>query len=179
MLTDDIPRFALSVRQPWAWAIIHAGKDIENRTWKPGNPGLRFRGDLAIHAARGMTQDEYEDACDSIEHLCGLRVPPAIELHRGGIIGVARLTDIVLASTSRWFAGKHGLVLADAVPVPFVPAAGNLGFYDWRDLPVTEMPAPPKWMTGEPAAARAPKPPKPIIAQEAILESVGQLSLFD
>jgi len=23
----------LSVRQPWAWAIIYAGKTIENRTW--------------------------------------------------------------------------------------------------------------------------------------------------
>ena len=25
------PNKALSVRQPWAWAIIHGGKDIENR----------------------------------------------------------------------------------------------------------------------------------------------------
>jgi hypothetical protein len=23
---------ALTVRQPWAWAIVHGGKDIENRT---------------------------------------------------------------------------------------------------------------------------------------------------
>ena len=26
---------ALSIRQPWAWLILHAGKDIENRDWKP------------------------------------------------------------------------------------------------------------------------------------------------
>ena len=26
------PSVALSVRQPWAWAIIHGGKDVENRT---------------------------------------------------------------------------------------------------------------------------------------------------
>lgn len=25
---------ALSIRQPWAWLIINAGKDIENRDWK-------------------------------------------------------------------------------------------------------------------------------------------------
>lgn len=37
----DIPHLALSVRQPWAWAIIHAGKDIENRTWQAVNHGLR------------------------------------------------------------------------------------------------------------------------------------------
>ena len=25
---------ALSIRPPWAWAILHAAKDVENRTWK-------------------------------------------------------------------------------------------------------------------------------------------------
>jgi hypothetical protein len=36
---------ALTVQQPWAWAIIHGTKRIENRTtaWK-------YRGPLAIHA---------------------------------------------------------------------------------------------------------------------------------
>lgn len=36
---------ALTVQQPWAWAIVHGGKDVENRTtaWK-------HRGQLAIHA---------------------------------------------------------------------------------------------------------------------------------
>lgn len=36
---------ALTVQQPWAWAIIHGGKSVENRTqlWK-------YRGPLAIHA---------------------------------------------------------------------------------------------------------------------------------
>jgi hypothetical protein len=28
----DLPRLAISVRQPWAWAIIHGGKPLENRT---------------------------------------------------------------------------------------------------------------------------------------------------
>lgn len=35
--------FALSVRQPWAWAIIFAGKDIENRSWQAVNHGLNQR----------------------------------------------------------------------------------------------------------------------------------------
>lgn len=38
---------ALTVRQPWAWAIIHGGKNIENRTWQ-----TKHRGDLAIHTAQ-------------------------------------------------------------------------------------------------------------------------------
>ena len=32
---------ALSIRQPWAWAIINAGKDIENRQWP-----TKFRGSI-------------------------------------------------------------------------------------------------------------------------------------
>lgn len=36
---------ALTVQNPWAWAIIHGGKRVENRTimWK-------YRGPVAIHA---------------------------------------------------------------------------------------------------------------------------------
>jgi hypothetical protein len=41
---------AITVRQPWAWAIINAGKDIENRTWN-----TNFRGRVAIRAGMGMT----------------------------------------------------------------------------------------------------------------------------
>jgi hypothetical protein len=41
---------ALTVRQPWAWAIIHGGKLIENRTqpWA-------YRGPLAIHAGTQLS----------------------------------------------------------------------------------------------------------------------------
>lgn len=39
---------ALTVRQPWAWAIIHGGKNIENRDWAPRvSPGR-----IAIHAGK-------------------------------------------------------------------------------------------------------------------------------
>ena len=37
----------LTVRQPWAWAIVHGGKDIENRT---RNVAGAYRGPVAIHA---------------------------------------------------------------------------------------------------------------------------------
>jgi hypothetical protein len=26
---------ALTIRQPWAWAIAYGGKDVENRSWRP------------------------------------------------------------------------------------------------------------------------------------------------
>jgi hypothetical protein len=39
----------LTVRQPWAWAIIHGGKDVENRV---RNIAGDYRGPVAIHAAQ-------------------------------------------------------------------------------------------------------------------------------
>jgi hypothetical protein len=41
---------ALTIRQPWAWAIAAAGKDVENRSWHTG-----YRGPLAVHA--GLAND--------------------------------------------------------------------------------------------------------------------------
>lgn len=34
---SDIPRLALSVRQPWAWAIIHAGAHATAKTARTGS----------------------------------------------------------------------------------------------------------------------------------------------
>ncbi|MBX3751927.1 MAG: hypothetical protein KF897_17750 [Opitutaceae bacterium] len=131
----DIPDIALSVRQPWACCIVHLGKDIENRDWP-----TRFRGEVAIHASKGMTRDEYE-GCLATVHAVSLTQPfgaggvfPALdELPRGGIVGVARIVDCVEWSASPWFCGRFGFVLADARPVPFVPVRGALGFFRWRE----------------------------------------------
>jgi hypothetical protein len=62
----------------------------------------------------------------------GVTCPPAAELQRGGIVGVARVTSIVKAHPSRWFRGPHGLVLAEQRPVDFVPCDGQLGYFQWR-----------------------------------------------
>ena len=47
---------ALSVRQPWAWAIIYAGKDVENRTWP-----TRYRGFVIVHASQRVDDVSSED----------------------------------------------------------------------------------------------------------------------
>ena len=44
---------ALTLRHPWAWAIVHCGKDVENRTWKP--VGLEKGDFLALHGAVAPT----------------------------------------------------------------------------------------------------------------------------
>lgn len=131
---------ALSIRQPWAWAILYAGKDIENRDWQPRNPGLRFRGEFLIHASAGMTRREYEEFLH-FAHVIGAECPfpsgltlPAFDaLPRGGIVGKARIVGVVDRYESPWFFGTKGLVLADAQPLPFTPLKGALGFFDVPD----------------------------------------------
>lgn len=142
-----IPTFALSVRQPWAWAIIHAGKDVENRDWRRPNPGLAFRGRVAIHASAGMTRDEY----DAIMPPAAPPIPPAHLLVRGAIIGHVQIVDIIRAPghepiMSPWFYGPVGLLLRDPIAVDPIPCKGNLGFFEWRQN-ISDAVAPPaKWM---------------------------------
>lgn len=128
---------ALSVRQPWAWAILHAGKDIENRDWKSA-PSLRnFRGPFLLHAGGAMSSYEYENFIAFVHAISekhpfpsGLYVPEVKELPRGGIVGMADLVDIVTDHTSPWFMGSYGLVLKNARPLPFIPLKGALGWFD-------------------------------------------------
>jgi len=49
---------ALTVRQPWAWAIIHGGKDVENRS---RNIVGSYRGPVLIHAAQRYDKVGYRD----------------------------------------------------------------------------------------------------------------------
>jgi hypothetical protein len=142
-----LPRLALSVRQPWAYAIIHLGKDIENRAWRNPNPGLAFRGRVAIHASTGMTRAEYEEARDFIDEFG--HCPPCpgpTALFRGGIIGSVEVVDVVGASGSRWFFGPRGLVLREPRACQFIPAKGALGFFKWTPGSADAVPKPAQWM---------------------------------
>lgn len=110
----------LSIKQPWAWAIICAGKDIENRSWN-----TNFRGEFLIHASKGCLTREYDFACDFIERISGIVVPSLGSLLKGGIVGRATLIDCVEYSDSPWFEGDYGLVLTNVVEIPFVECKGN------------------------------------------------------
>ena len=123
---------ALSIRQPWAWLIVHGWKDIENRDWY-----TPMRRGFLVHAAKGMTRGEYEaardfviyDLCDRYDLGADFRFPDEHELERGGIVGEATIVDCVEASDSPWFFGRYGFVLRDAKPLPFQPCRGALGFF--------------------------------------------------
>ena len=114
---------ALSIRQPWAWLIIHGGKDIENRTWH-----TKFRGRFLVHASQGMTKLEYK-AAQWYAAERGVTVPQFAELQRGGIIGSVDLADSLDHSDSPWYMGAAGFLLRDPKQLPFVRIKGRLGFF--------------------------------------------------
>ena len=120
---------ALSIRQPWASLILKAGKDIENRCWP-----TKIRGRILIHAAKGCTRVEMEDALDFAEAACGTRYRGDLKsIPRGGIIGSVEIVDCVTASASPWFVGKFGFVLRNPQPLPFRPLRGQLGFFEVQE----------------------------------------------
>jgi hypothetical protein len=87
----------LTVRQPWASAIFHAGKDIENRVWPTD-----YRGRLWIHAGLATARAEPDRWAE--EH--GLWLPEE-PLPRGMIIGSIDLVDIVRDARSTWALPEH------------------------------------------------------------------------
>jgi hypothetical protein len=81
---------ALTIKQPWIYAILRGGKDIENRSWQRS-----FRGWVALHAS-GTPQR-------NARFPKSLRIPDVRTLDHSGICGVARVVDIVTKSRSKWF----------------------------------------------------------------------------
>ena len=124
--SDVLALTALSIRQPWAWLILHAGKDIENRNWRTS-----FRGRVLIHASKGMTHMEYEEAATFIWANMNrtITLPSFNELERGGIVGAVDITGCWIKHQSPWFVGFYGFSLANPEPLPFEPCRGALGFF--------------------------------------------------
>lgn len=114
---------ALSIRQPWAWLILAGPKDVENRTWR-----TRYRGPLAIHAARRLDEVYVPRFADL---LAEIGLPE--DYPRGGLVGMVELVDVVTASDSPWFCGPYGFVLANPRPLPFVTCRGLPGIFEVPD----------------------------------------------
>lgn len=73
---------AITIMNPWAWAILNAGKDVENRTWafKPGQ-------EIALHA--GKSFDEYGE-----DFLRRQGVEPPSGYESGVILGLVTVADV-------------------------------------------------------------------------------------
>lgn len=128
-----IPLVALSIRQPWAWAIVALGKDVENRSWR-----TRHRGPLLIHASHGVKAADVEAftlhaeahpaIMERLEAAGGLQLDELRKL-AGGIVGQVDVVDCVARSDSPWFAGPFGFALANAEALPFQACRGQLGLF--------------------------------------------------
>ena len=106
---DDSPMKALTVQQPWAWAIIRGRKRVENRTWS-----TPVRGRIAIHSARKQDDDWWRLAAmleDSATWEACHESPD------GAILGTVELVDCVEESEEYSFFGPYGFVLANPRPL--------------------------------------------------------------
>lgn len=115
---------ALTIKQPWVHAILHDGKDVENRSWRSD-----FRGWLAIHAAATPRR--------TAEYPRGVRMPELAELDYSAIVAIARVADIRESVRSKWFDRpargeiNYGWVLSDVRKLKRpIPCKGALGLWN-------------------------------------------------
>lgn len=118
---------ALSVQQPWAYAIMHMGKDIENRTWAPPHRIIEKR--IWIHASKKRQNIDPSELLRSPIDDGGL--PTVRELVVGAIIGSVFIVGVRRTSSSRWYRrGSVGWKLADPEPLAEpVVCRGQLGIW--------------------------------------------------
>lgn len=114
---------ALSIKQPWVHAILHLGKDLENRTWK-----TKHRGWIALHASASIHKEA--------EYPGRLKIPGRESLDTSAICGMARIVEVVEKSRSKWFhvpedgSTNYGWVLADVTILKEpIPCKGGLGLW--------------------------------------------------
>ncbi len=137
--------YALTIHQPWAWAIVSGHKPVENRSWLP--PIALMGKTFLVHASKAFDKS----TLPTVRSLTGDRLPPcpdeaAAELALGAVLGAVRLVGCIdregkrvlpelrlrdprraqQIRTSAWFVGPFGWVLDR--PVRFeepVPARGR------------------------------------------------------
>jgi hypothetical protein len=116
---------ALSVCQPWAWAIVRGLKTVENR-YRPTS----HRGPLVIHASRSRRYlgEDYADL------LPGL--PPWEELDFGALVGVVEVVGCVplaMATGDPFAIGPWCWLLARARRIRPVPWKGRVSLFEVPD----------------------------------------------
>jgi ASCH domain len=131
------PMKALTIRQPWAWAIAEGHKTIENRTWNTNHRGLFY-----IHAAQALASKQDIKRCAYLlERFCGVILPRQETWVRGALIATANLFDCRLDHYKHVvFAeiGCYHFALDDIKKIRPVRMKGALGFWNVSTDPVGE-----------------------------------------
>lgn len=118
---------AITIRQPWAHAIIQGWKNVENRSWP-----TKVRGTVAIHAAQKAEDKEFFDFVHKkgLSRQVALDIASARNLSRSAVIGLVDIVDCISSSPSPWFEGPFGFVLANPRPLHPIPCRGALQIFD-------------------------------------------------
>ena len=124
---------ALSIKQPWAWAILHAGKDVENRNWR-----TNYRGRILIHAGRKIDMDGWNWLLENKKLPEFVGPDDYRNLQTGGFVGTVEIVDCADEMDSEWFFGPYGFVLQDPQPIDFVSYRGKLGLFE---VPEDDLPS--------------------------------------
>jgi len=124
---------AISVRQPWAWAIARGHKPVLNRVADTG-----YRGPVAIYASFRVDLESFEH--DVVRRAASAgwdSADPATAI--GGIVAVVSLAGVCAAAASggpcgcgEWASrGSYHWRLADPRPLPWpVLAVGQPGLWE-------------------------------------------------
>lgn len=90
---------ALTIRQPFAWAIAIGAKPVENRDWPP--PAWLFGRSLAIHAGRQYDELGAQELAANLQAL-GLPAapPPPAQLVQGAIVAVVTVVGAIETEAS-------------------------------------------------------------------------------
>lgn len=113
---------AISVMQPWAWAIVAGHKRVENRSWRTS-----YRGPLAIHAGKS-----HKWMTEGLRFLRSQGIEPPEEFDFGAVLGMVELYDCrpVGEVVDPFAFGPQCFLLRGAkmlkTPVPY---AGQLAFF--------------------------------------------------
>lgn len=127
--TDLIKLPVLSIRQPWANAILKGIKDVENRGVR-----TKIRGRFLIHASGATDPDTLAHWQTFLKSrkMDVQAINTAVReggLQYGGIIGSVELVDCVGGYSSPWYSGQWAYVLRDPQPLEFLHLRGMPGFF--------------------------------------------------
>ncbi len=150
-----IPTRALTVKQPWATALLYPGvtrKIGEYRSWRP-RIGTGSGVDIAVHAAATVDRHAREDGHERVSLYAWNTALDRLGAVRGAIIGKVRLYYITSAEhveglpgcpipASGWF---WGLGVPIVLPEP-IPCHGQQGLWtipeDVREQIAAQLEAP-------------------------------------
>lgn len=112
---------ALTIKQPWASAIIYGSKDVENRSWKTNH-----RGPLVVHAGAGKFTD-----FDVGQWAKGRGVRIPVDRPTGAILGIVDVVNCVKGHDSPWaIEGQWHWILKNPKRIASPkPVKGRLGLW--------------------------------------------------